>query len=77
MIIENAEVRITDLSKCLDVSEAIIRRDLDRLASNRQLFGSHGGADVAEISQTKAPVSLRARHLCRHRPWDRAAARPA
>lgn len=52
-------VRVSELSKLLDVSEATIRRDLDKLHGRSQIQRVHGGAVRVEISDPEPPVILR------------------
>ncbi len=53
------EVRVGELSKFLGVSESTIRRDLNKLASSRQLLRNHGGAELFEAGQPEPPVLIR------------------
>lgn len=55
----NGNVRVSELSKLLEVSEATIRRDLDNLHEKGQILRVHGGAVKNEISEPELPVILR------------------
>ena len=52
-------VRIADLSKQLDVSEATIRRDLDALHAQEKITRVHGGAVLNERPVFEPPVHKR------------------
>jgi DeoR/GlpR family transcriptional regulator of sugar metabolism len=52
-------VRVSELSKLLDVSEATVRRDLDKLDGKSQIQRIHGGAILIEKSDPEPPVILR------------------
>ena len=44
MVNERGSVRVTDLSRLLDVSEVTVRRDLELLSREKRLQRTHGGA---------------------------------
>ncbi len=46
---ERGELRISEINKALDVSEATVRRDLDELAAQGRIRRTHGGALRAEV----------------------------
>jgi DeoR/GlpR family transcriptional regulator of sugar metabolism len=60
MLRENGEVEISQLSRCFDVTEMTIRRDLDQLVRAGKAVRSHGGAMLtaspiqAQTPQTSA-----------------------
>jgi DeoR family transcriptional regulator of aga operon/DeoR family fructose operon transcriptional repressor len=56
---KNPSVRVSDLSSSLGVSEATIRRDLDRLHEIGQIKRIHGGAVLVMKSMPEAPVLQR------------------
>ena len=56
---KHGNVRITELSKLLDTSEATIRRDLDHLQRLGQLQRIHGGAVLAKKAMPERPVVQR------------------
>jgi len=55
----NSSMRITDLSKFLGVSEATVRRDLNKLHEAGQIQRIHGGAIIVDRPVSEAPVILR------------------
>lgn len=55
LIAEHGEVEVDDLVHRLDASPATIRRDLDRLAQERLLTRTHGGA-VAQSLSYELPI---------------------
>lgn len=52
---QNRHVSVTELSLCLNVSEVTIRRDLEKLESERFLMRTHGGAVIRDDS-SPAPM---------------------
>ena len=52
-------VRVSDLSASLGVSQATVRRDLDRLSEVGQIQRIHGGAILTEQVRLQAPVIQR------------------
>ena len=56
---KNPSVRVSDLSSSLGVSEATIRRDLDRLHEIGQIRRIHGGAVLVMKPTPEAPVLQR------------------
>lgn len=44
MVNEHGAVRVTELSRLLDVSEVTVRRDLEQLSREKRLQRTHGGA---------------------------------
>ncbi len=56
---QNPGVRVADLSAWLGVSQATVRRDLDRLCEIGQVRRIHGGAVLAEKVTPEAPVLQR------------------
>jgi DeoR/GlpR family transcriptional regulator of sugar metabolism len=52
----NGHVRVSDLCQSLSVSEATIRRDLDRLEEHAKLQRTHGGAMLADRASPEPPV---------------------
>jgi DeoR/GlpR family transcriptional regulator of sugar metabolism len=56
---ENASVRVTELSEMFGVSEATIRRDLDKLHERGQILRIHGGAVLVERATPEPPVIQR------------------
>jgi DeoR family transcriptional regulator of aga operon/DeoR family fructose operon transcriptional repressor len=52
----NPEIRVPELSDSLGVSEATIRRDLDKLEDSGQLKRVHGGALLIEQGAYEPPV---------------------
>jgi DeoR/GlpR family transcriptional regulator of sugar metabolism len=56
---KNPSVRISGLSESLGVSEATVRRDLDRLCETGAIKRIHGGAVRMERTPPEAPVILR------------------
>lgn len=52
-------VRVSDLSASLGVSQATVRRDLDRLSEVGQIQRIHGGAILTERVRPQAPVIQR------------------
>jgi DeoR/GlpR family transcriptional regulator of sugar metabolism len=56
---KNPSVRISDLSEWLGVSEATVRRDLDRLCEIGSIKRIHGGAVRVERTPPEAPVIQR------------------
>ncbi len=56
---QNPSVRVADLSIWLGVSQATVRRDLDRLHRTGQIQRIHGGAVLAEKLEPEAPVMQR------------------
>jgi DeoR/GlpR family transcriptional regulator of sugar metabolism len=52
-------VRVSDLSASLGVSQATVRRDLDRLSEVGQIQRIHGGAILTERVRLQAPVIQR------------------
>ncbi|MBV8900201.1 MAG: DeoR/GlpR transcriptional regulator [Verrucomicrobia bacterium] len=48
LIHEHGQMRVTELSRCLNVSGYTIRRDLDRLAHRGLITRTYGGAVVAD-----------------------------
>ena len=52
----NPEIRVPELSKALGVSEATIRRDLDKLEESGQVERVHGGALLIEQAAYEPPV---------------------
>lgn len=59
IIREKGTVRVSELSQLLDVSEATVRRDLDKLDGKSQIQRIHGGAILIEKSDPEPPVILR------------------
>ncbi len=55
----NASVRVTELSEMFGVSEATIRRDLDKLHEKGQILRIHGGAILVERATPEPPVIQR------------------
>jgi DeoR/GlpR family transcriptional regulator of sugar metabolism len=55
----NPGVRVSDLSASLGVSQATVRRDLDRLSEVGQIQRIHGGAILTERVRLQAPVIQR------------------
>ncbi len=55
---ERGELRISEINRALDVSEATIRRDLDELASQGRIRRTHGGALRVDIDH-EPPRRLR------------------
>jgi DeoR/GlpR family transcriptional regulator of sugar metabolism len=56
---KNTRARVSELSHWLEVSEATIRRDLDRLFELGQVQRIHGGAILAEQAAPEQPVVQR------------------
>lgn len=56
----NPEVRVSELRQSLGVSEATVRRDLERLEEMGKLQRIHGGALRAERMAPEPPVVMRA-----------------
>ena len=56
---KNPSVRVSDLSSSLGVSEATVRRDLDRMHETGQIRRIHGGAVLVLKSTPEAPVLQR------------------
>ncbi len=56
---EHSKLRVAELSRLLGVSEATIRRDLDKLASNGRVQRKHGGAELVLENPPEPPVILR------------------
>jgi DeoR/GlpR family transcriptional regulator of sugar metabolism len=56
----NPNVRVSELSESLQVSEATIRRDLDRLQKSGKVKRVHGGAILSEKAAPEPPVIQRA-----------------
>jgi DeoR/GlpR family transcriptional regulator of sugar metabolism len=56
---DNPSVRVVDLSEVLGVSEATVRRDLDRMSQEGRIKRIHGGAVPAASAAAEAPVVLR------------------
>ena len=56
---ENAHVRVAEFSEYLGVSEATVRRDLDRLQQQGWLERTHGGAFLVERAAPEPPVLQR------------------
>ena len=56
---DNPSVRVVELSQALEVSEATVRRDLDRMHQIGQIKRIHGGAVPAVHSVPEAPVVQR------------------
>ncbi len=56
---DNPSVRVVELSEALGVSEATVRRDLDRMNQIGQIKRIHGGAVPAARSAPEAPVVQR------------------
>lgn len=54
-VLRRGAVRVTELSQLLNVSGMTIRRDLDTLATQRQLDKVHGGATVKHAPSTEEP----------------------
>jgi len=62
---EDRQVTVAELSRCFDVSEVTIRRDLRELAARGALRRAHGGAVVASPAPPEPPVvqrMIRAEH---------------
>lgn len=59
IIEDEGDVRISDLSQKLEVSEATIRRDLDVLHAEKKVERVHGGAVLKERPSLEAPVQRR------------------
>jgi len=59
----SGNVRVSELSKLLDVSEATVRRDLDKLHQQGHIQRIHGGAVLIERSVPEPPVILRKAEL--------------
>lgn len=60
LIKNNSTVRVSELSERFGVSEATIRRDLDRLQESGKIRRFHGGAIFAENAAPEPPVVHRA-----------------
>lgn len=61
-ILENeGSIRVVDLSKQLDVSEATIRRDLDALDVEKKIKRVHGGATLIDRPTIEPPLHNRIR----------------
>lgn len=58
---DEGDVRISELSQQLGVSEATIRRDLDALHADDKVLRVHGGAVLKERPLFEAPVQRRIR----------------
>lgn len=58
---EEGDVRISELSQQLGVSEATVRRDLDNLHADEKVLRVHGGAVLKERPLFEAPVQRRMR----------------
>lgn len=56
---QNSDVRVSELSEMLDVSEATIRRDLDKLSERELVERVHGGAILAKPASPQPPVLQR------------------
>lgn len=56
---ENYRIRVTDLSRELFVSEATIRRDLERLEKSGHLRRVYGGAMQVGSIDTETPIDVR------------------
>jgi DeoR/GlpR family transcriptional regulator of sugar metabolism len=56
---DNPSVRVVELSETLGVSEATVRRDLDRMSEVGQIKRIHGGAVPAASAVPEAPVVQR------------------
>jgi DeoR/GlpR family transcriptional regulator of sugar metabolism len=56
---ENPSVRVVELSEALGVSEATVRRDLDRMSQVGQIRRIHGGAVALASTAPEAPVVQR------------------
>lgn len=55
----NTHIRVSELSQRLDVSQATVRRDLDRLQDQGRLQRTHGGAVLVEPAAPEPPVLQR------------------
>jgi DeoR/GlpR family transcriptional regulator of sugar metabolism len=55
----NARVRVSELSDSLGVSEATVRRDLEKLQEQGRIQRTHGGAILAERAAPEPPVLQR------------------
>lgn len=60
LIEEHSSARVPELSLTLGVSEATIRRDLEKLARNGHVQRTHGGAVLARTAESEPPVLHRA-----------------
>jgi DeoR/GlpR family transcriptional regulator of sugar metabolism len=60
MLKRSHSVRVTELSGIFNVSEATVRRDLDRLQEQGKVKRVHGGVILAEQAAPEPPVLLRA-----------------
>jgi DeoR family transcriptional regulator of aga operon len=56
----NSAVRVSELSELFGVSEATVRRDLDRLQESGKIRRFHGGAIFAENAAPEPPIVHRA-----------------
>src|SRR5690625_25646 len=52
LINERKSIRVTELSKIFSITEETIRRDLEKLESQKKLIRSHGGAVSIHTSST-------------------------
>ncbi len=56
---ENSNIRVPDLSEQLGVSEATVRRDLEKLEISGYIQRKHGGAKLTRPNPPEPPVILR------------------
>lgn len=62
LINERKSIRVTELSKMFSITEETIRRDLEKLESQKKLIRSHGGA-VSINTSTASEVSYLEREI--------------
>ncbi len=59
LLSENKKVTVKELSKLFQVSEVIIRKDLNKLEEENCLERTHGGAILKRKISVEAPINLR------------------
>lgn len=71
ILTENKQADVPSLAQELNVTEATIRRDLEKLENEQFLTRTHGGAvlneqETSEVSLFQLP-DIKNRHLCQYR----------
>lgn len=61
LLTENSNLRVSELSQALGVSEATVRRDLNRLASSGSIQRKHGSAELVRVETPEPPIVMRAK----------------
>ena len=59
LLVTNSRVRVFELSELLEVSEATIRRDLEKLQESGRIARTHGGALLTGSAAPEPPVVYR------------------